>query len=537
ERILRLTGTITHLDELLTMSAKMYAATGNPAWEQRYQAHVALLEEAFQEAQSLISDNEMRQSAAITAEANHMLIEMETQALDAVRSGEASRALALLESSEYNRQKAKYEAGMNGSLRLLSEKADRRASRLDQQRTWWLYGGMGLVVALLLAAAWLGVGLARREAAALAAEEATAKAEKRLRRQNTTLAELSKRQLAGVGDWDNDVRAITEAAASTLDVARASIWLLDADQSVLQCEDLFESASNRHTAGLQLPTGSYPNYLAALYNNETLAAHDALIDPRTAEFAEGYLKPLGITSMLDALIRAGGRLAGVVCVEHIGAPRTWTLDEQTFAAAVSNLLSLSLEAQRKRVAEAELLQTAATLRESEARYHRMSANAPGMVYQFVLRADGSAAFPFVSDGCREIFNLEPEFIRQDAQHLIKIIHPEDRPLFNSSVAESAASLLPWKWEGRFTSQSGEIRWVHGASRPERQANGDTLWDGLLIDITPRKRAEEALRQAHGELERRVEERTAELSNVNAALQSNVDEQAQAELRLRRRDAL
>ena len=39
-------------------------------------------------------------------------------------------------------------------------------------------------------------------------------------------------------------------------------------------------------------------------------------------------------------------------------------------------------------------------------------------------------------------------------------------------------------------KSGTIKWFQGASRPERQANGDILWDGFLMDITERKRAEE-----------------------------------------------
>jgi PAS domain S-box-containing protein len=48
-------------------------------------------------------------------------------------------------------------------------------------------------------------------------------------------------------------------------------------------------------------------------------------------------------------------------------------------------------------------------------------------------------------------------------------------------------------------------------------NGETLLEGFVEDITERKRAEEALREAHNVLERRVEERTAELSAANERL--------------------
>ena len=50
--------------------------------------------------------------------------------------------------------------------------------------------------------------------------------------------------------------------------------------------------------------------------SDAIAAHDANRDRRTREFSEPYLKPLGITSMLDAPIRTGGKMIGLLCLEH-----------------------------------------------------------------------------------------------------------------------------------------------------------------------------------------------------------------------------
>jgi PAS domain S-box-containing protein len=137
----------------------------------------------------------------------------------------------------------------------------------------------------------------------------------------------------------------------------------------------------------------------------------------------------------------------------------------------------------------------AALRESEAKYRRIAANAPGMFYEIIRRVDGSVAFPFVSDGCREIFGVEPQAVMQHPSALIGLIHPDDRKSFERSVAESAMSLQPWRWEGRFILPTGGERWVQGASRPRRQPNGDMHWDGLLMDITQSKRTEAALRES------------------------------------------
>ncbi len=135
------------------------------------------------------------------------------------------------------------------------------------------------------------------------------------------------------------------------------------------------------------------------------------------------------------------------------------------------------------------------LQASEARYQRIAANVPGMVYQFVMRTDGSFAFPFVSEFSRELYGLEPQAIVAEPMLLIDIVHPDDRPGFDKSIEESARLLQPWKWSGRFLHKSGEYRWVEGASRPKKEENGDILWDGLLVDITNRKKTEVELLEA------------------------------------------
>jgi PAS domain S-box-containing protein len=143
--------------------------------------------------------------------------------------------------------------------------------------------------------------------------------------------------------------------------------------------------------------------------------------------------------------------------------------------------------ERKRMEEA--------LRQSEARFHRMAINFPGgMIYQFLLRPDGSVAIPYISPSCQELYELEPEEIRSNPALIMNLVHPEDRAAFEQSIARSAQTLSPWRWEGRAVLESGTTKWFEGASRPEWQANGDILWDGLLIDITERKRIEETLRQ-------------------------------------------
>ncbi len=136
----------------------------------------------------------------------------------------------------------------------------------------------------------------------------------------------------------------------------------------------------------------------------------------------------------------------------------------------------------------------AALAAKEQRFMRMVSTIPGMVYQFCLRADGSSAFLFVSDGCREIYGLEPDEIMQDGSTILRIVHPDDLAGFQATIEASAVSMQLWIWTGRVVLPNGQLKWLQGASQPSRAPNGDIIWDGQLMDITQRKLDEqEAMR--------------------------------------------
>jgi diguanylate cyclase (GGDEF)-like protein len=148
-------------------------------------------------------------------------------------------------------------------------------------------------------------------------------------------------------------RELTEIAAATVGVERASVWFLSPDGTELRCEELYERGPDRHSKGPVLKATDYPRYFTALKLGRAIDGHDANADPRTSEFSADYLKPLGITSMLDAAIRRGGDVAGVVCLEHIGERRTWTAAEMEFAGGLADQASLALAAVERHQLEEE----------------------------------------------------------------------------------------------------------------------------------------------------------------------------------------
>ncbi len=126
---------------------------------------------------------------------------------------------------------------------------------------------------------------------------------------------------------------------------------------------------------------------------------------------------------------------------------------------------------------------------SQRQYQRLADNIPGVIYQFRLAPDGGISIPYISSGCQELLGLAPATIVADLNNLMVLTHPDDLPLFQSSVAASAGDLSFFAWEGRIILPDRTTKWIELASRPELQHDGAIVWDGVMLDITKRKQAE------------------------------------------------
>lgn len=175
-----------------------------------------------------------------------------------------------------------------------------------------------------------------------------ARAEQALRRQQRAILDLMSQRALLLGDVDSTLRRITESAADAMDVERVSVWRVDAGVTKITCADLFERSRLAHAAGDVLVASDHPSYFAAMRLERTIAANDAIRDPRTSDFAESYLAPRGIGAMLDVPLWVTGKMVGVLCHEHVGGPRTWSSDEEAFAYLLASFASLVMELDARR---------------------------------------------------------------------------------------------------------------------------------------------------------------------------------------------
>ena len=185
-------------------------------------------------------------------------------------------------------------------------------------------------------------------------EEETRERLQRIQRESEVLAAVATSPAVADGDIEAVVRLLTEAGSRALNVERVGVWLFDEDETRLVNVDNYQASAGTHSTGAVLEEREFRYEFAALKDARYVDAHDALTDPRTAGYVEGYLKPLRITSMLDGVIRTGGRNLGTLCFEHVDRLHHWEDDEIAFVCQLADQVALALSNRERRRAEDEL---------------------------------------------------------------------------------------------------------------------------------------------------------------------------------------
>jgi PAS domain S-box-containing protein len=296
------------------------------------------------------------------------------------------------------------------------------------------------------------------------------------------------------GNFEIAIRHITENVANVLEVERASIWMYTEGEDGILCADLFERSKNRHSKGLTLQARDYPTYFESLRAGRAIAAQDARSDPRTFEFAEGYLQPLGIASLLDSAIRVRSKMVGVVCFEQVGEPRHWHQDEITYGGEIADQVAqVILNLERHTAQEAT--------RSNETKFRTiLEQSAEGFV---LLDEDG-----FVIDWNRTTERLF-EIARDDAighyfwDLLFRVLLPERqteerynrlKKSIEAALKKDHSPLFEKPMEAEIVNLKGEHIFIQQTIFP-LFISGQRFLGSFTQDITDRKNAEQGIRES------------------------------------------
>ncbi len=237
------------------------------------------------------------------------------------------------------------------------------------------------------------------------AQEKLQQSELRLQKQNASLAHLAAMQL---GNWQNPetiFREIAQVSASALDVERVSIWRFDDDFKQLECIGLYIKSKDLHTESKPLVAAELPAYFQYLKQSRVISINDVYQHPATAEFTKDYLSGADIGAMLDGTIWLNNQVIGVICHEHIGGPREWTLDEQNFVGSITDLARLTIEAHKRQQVEDSLSDQQKHL-ETMVQKRTASIENNGKLFRFLVeRAPVTILYMNIAN---EIIEMNPE---------------------------------------------------------------------------------------------------------------------------------
>ena len=143
----------------------------------------------------------------------------------------------------------------------------------------------------------------------------------------------------------------------------------------------------------------------------------------------------------------------------------------------------------------ELTERTRALRESESLFRTLANNLPGIVFAFEFnRERNERRVTYVSDAVQTVLGIERDKVLRSELRLLDFMVPEDRERWRAALIESAAHMTPIAQDVRFAVPGRALRWTRLHFTPRPLGDGWARWDGIVLDITEQRAAEEQLRQ-------------------------------------------
>jgi PAS domain S-box-containing protein len=151
----------------------------------------------------------------------------------------------------------------------------------------------------------------------------------------------------------------------------------------------------------------------------------------------------------------------------------------------------------------------------------------GVVYQYTVTAEGRKMLTYLGRGAERIFGERPAEMPTDVAWLTARIVPEDEPGMAEDGERSRIDLAPFNHDVRIRAADGAERWVSFRTQPRELSDGSVVWDGVVLDVTEQRGAEESVRRRVAFLEA-LNQTTLELlgrRNVSELLHALADRAA------------
>jgi len=484
--MMKMADRLRYLDEVLTMSAQMAAATGDPRWMDRYRDHEPLLAALFDDMSRRSEGRAFGDFVRETSDANEALVGLELEAFGWIRDGRPSPgALALLTGSDYRAEKRRYRAGVDRLTTALAQRMD--ATFMGIRKVSGVMLAVSVVSVPLLAVLFLYLIRTFRGYA-----EVRKAVQQRLERDRDELEDRVREATAHLQRTNRDLKAeILERAAT--------------EAALRQSEARYRALYERTPAMLHSIDRSGRIIMVSDYWLERLGyGRDETLGQKSVAFLTESSRERAVTVLADFF--KTGRCTRI---------------PYEMVAKDGEILNVLLSATAERDGTGEIVQSLAVIEDVTDRVRAETAlKASEERLNLAVRGGKLGFWDWYMETGRVIYNerwaeilgISPDDVAPTIETWEDRIHPADKDAILGRLRDHIEGRADYfEGEHRLRSGEDEWRWVLGIGRiSETGADGRPLrMTGIMLDISDRKAAELSL-------EAIVEERTHELMEANQA---------------------
>ncbi len=311
------------------------------------------------------------------------------------------------------------------------------------------------------------------------AELANLKRQEKTNKYNLVLNQLTTNPNSYQLTYDEIIRNILFKSAEVLEIDRLSVWK-HFDEKIV-CEKVFSKSSNSFDEGEVLLEADIPKYFKALIKGGTIIANDVCENPITSDFCNNQNND--IKSLLDVPIFTNGAIRGLICCEMTESYKEWDSDDVNFARSIADIISISIETQRRKTAEV-------AIKESERNFRLLNETIDDVFWLFDIE---KSTIIYISPSSKKVLGVEPKEFYTTNNYWTNYILDIDKPM----ILEAHNKLITdsyYEVEYRINTESG-IKWIFEKSFAIKDENGKlTKNSGICTDITEKKKTEIQLKQ-------------------------------------------
>ena len=296
------------------------------------------------------------------------------------------------------------------------------------------------------------------------------------------LSKITKSPMLSSGITEDAAKMIAMEGCRALNTHRVGIWSTTEIATNLKSIAFYDAATDQHSVQDDFDLVGRLQYMNCLKSERLIIIEDVRKPNPLSDAVDEYGP--NICAMLDAPIRIGGKLAGVVCIEQdkceaFPERRIWTTEEQNFVSSLADLVAVAIESTERHI----LMRRTETL----------MSNLPGMVYQ-CLNDPPDFTFTFVSEGSFALMGYTPEELMGNSTvKFFDMVHPDDVETLVKQNEVTLSIGLPLETTFRIVMKDGTVKWIWERSRVvEFNPDGTPLvLEGFYTDITEQRRLEAA----------------------------------------------